>query len=295
MVTKGVTRGGWDKRFSFFDVVLAVVLSLVAVVTLYPVLYIVAVSFSDTAYIVQNKVVLWPRGFNLDAYKQILESPKIPRAYWNTIKYTSTGTFINLLMTAVAAYPLSRPGMVGRKFFMVAIVLTMFLNGGIIPTFLIVQKLNLIDSIWAIVLPNAIWTVELLIMKSFYENMSPALRESAVMDGASEYRVLFHIVIPLSKPALASIGLFFFMGHWNSFFLPMIYFNDVKLYPLQVVLRDMLLFDTNKQAGAIEQALIAPQALKNATIFISMVPVLLIYPFAQKYFAQGIMLGSEKG
>ncbi|MBO9607617.1 MAG: carbohydrate ABC transporter permease [Paenibacillaceae bacterium] len=295
MVTKGVTRGRWDKRFSFFDVVLAVVLSLVAVVTLYPVLYVVAVSFSDTAYIVQNKVVLWPRGFNFDAYKQILESPKIPRAYWNTIKYTSLGTFINLLMTAVAAYPLSRPGFVGRKFFMVAIVLTMFLNGGIIPTFLIVQKLNLIDSIWAIVLPNAIWTVELLIMKSFYENMSPSLRESAVMDGASEYRVLFHIMIPLSKPALASIGLFFFMGHWNSFFLPMIYLNEVKLYPLQVVLRDMLLFDTNKQAGAIEQALIAPQALKNATIFISMVPVLLIYPFAQKYFAQGIMLGSEKG
>lgn len=290
-----VTRGGWDKRFTVFDIVLAIVLSLVAIVTLYPVLYIVSVSFSDTAYIVQHKVFLWPRGFTVDAYKQILDSSKIPRAYGNTILYTTVGTFINLVMTAVAAYPLSRPGFVGRTFFMVAIVLTMFLNGGMIPTFLIVQKLNLIDSIWAIVLPNAIWTVELLILKSFYENMSPALRESAVMDGASEYRVLFHIVIPLSKPALASIGLFFFMGHWNSFFLPMIYLNDVKLYPLQVVLRDMLLFDTNKQAGAIEQALIAPQALKNATIFISMVPVLLIYPFAQKYFAKGIMLGSEKG
>lgn len=290
-----VRRGSLNKRFTFFDFLLTVVLGLIAIVTVYPVVYIVAVSFSDTAYIVQNKVFLWPRGFNIEAYKQILESPRIPRAYWNTILYTTVGTFINLLMTAVAAYPLSRTGFVGRKFFMVAIVLTMFLNGGIIPTFLIVQKLNLIDSIWAIVLPNAIWTVELLIIKSFYENMSPSLRESAVMDGASEYRVLFNIVIPLSKPALASIGLFYFMGHWNSFFIPMIYLNDAKLYPLQVVLRDMLLFDTNKQAGAIEQALLAPQALKNATIFISMVPVLLIYPFAQKYFAQGIMLGSEKG
>ncbi|WP_409344548.1 carbohydrate ABC transporter permease [Paenibacillus sp. MBLB4367] len=290
-----VRRGALGQRFTLFDFFLTVVLSLVAIVTVYPVVYIVAVSFSETSYIVQNKVFLWPRGFNFDAYKEILESPRIPRAYLNTILYTAVGTFINLLMTAIAAYPLSRHGFVGKKFFMVAIVLTMFLNGGIIPTFLIVQKLNLIDSIWAIVLPNAIWTVELLIIKSFYEAMSPSLRESAVMDGASEYRVLFSIVIPLSKPALASIGLFYFMGHWNSFFIPMIYLNDAKLYPLQVVLRDMLFFDTNKQSGLIEQALLAPQALKNATIFISMVPVLLIYPFAQKYFAKGIMLGSEKG
>jgi len=290
-----VKRGGLEKRFTFFDFVITVVLSLVAIVTLYPVLYTVSVSFSDPAYIVQNKVYLWPRGFNIEAYKQVLESPKIPRAYWNTILYTTVGTFINLLMTAVAAYPLSRKGLVGRKFFVVAIVLPMFLNGGIIPTFLVVQKLNLIDSIWAIVLPNAIWTIELLIIKSFYENMSSALRESAVIDGASEYRVLFNIVIPLSKPALASIGLFYFMGHWNSFFIPMIYLNDINLYPLQVVLRDMLLFDTNKQEAAIEQMLIPPQALKNATIFISMIPVLIIYPFAQKYFAKGIMLGSEKG
>ncbi|MNI38852.1 L-arabinose transport system permease protein AraQ [compost metagenome] len=213
----------------------------------------------------------------------------------NTILYTTVGTGINLLMTAVAAYPLSRPGFFGRKYFMIAIVLTMFLSGGIIPTYLIVQQLNLIDSMWALVLPNAIWTIELLILKSFYENMSSSLRESAVIDGASEYRILFSIIIPLSKPALASIGLFYFMGHWNSFFIPMIYLNDAKLYPLQVVLRDMLFFDTTKETGLVDQVALAPQALKNATIFISMIPVLLIYPFAQKYFAKGIMLGSEKG
>ncbi|GAB2675952.1 carbohydrate ABC transporter permease [Paenibacillus thermoaerophilus] len=282
-------------RLTWFDFVLIVLLSLVGAATLYPLLYIVAISFSDSASIVQNRVFLWPKGFNIDAYKQILESPRIPRAYMNTILYTGLGTAINLLMTAVAAYPLSRPGFFGRRFFMVAIVLTMFLNGGIIPTFLIVQKLHLIDTIWAIVLPNAIWTIELLILKSFYENMSGALRESALIDGASEYRILFSIIIPLSKPALASIGLFYFMGHWNSFFLPMIYLNDAKLYPLQVVLRDMLLFDTAKETGIAEQAMLTPQALKNATIFISMIPVLLIYPFAQKYFAKGIMLGSEKG
>jgi putative aldouronate transport system permease protein len=285
------------RRWTFFDVILTAVLAAVACATVYPVVYIVAVSFSDTASIVQNKVFLWPKGFNLHAYQEILENPRIPRSYLNTILYTSVGTAVNLLMTAVAAYPLSRPGFFGRKFFMIAIVLTMFFTGGMIPTYLIVQKLHLIDSIWALVLPNAIWTIELLILKSFYESMSGSLRESAVIDGASEYRILFRIVMPLSKPALASVGLFFFMGHWNSFFLPMIYLNDAKLYPLQVVLRDMLIFDSAKETGsAAEQAAaLTPQALKNATIFVSMIPVLLIYPFAQKYFAQGIMLGSEKG
>lgn len=290
-----VKRKAFPNRWTLFDMILTLVLSIVAIVTVYPVLYIVVISFSDTASIVQNKVFLWPKGFNLDAYKEILASPKIPRAYMNTILYTVVGTAINLLMTAVAAYPLSRPGFFGRKYFMIAIVLTMFLNGGMIPTFLIVQKLHLIDSMWALVIPNAIWTIELLILKSFYEAMSSSLRESAVIDGASEYRILFSIIIPLSKPALASIGLFYFMGHWNSFFLPMIYLNDMKLYPLQVVLRDMLFFDMSKESGLVDQAALAPQAVKNATIFISMVPVLLIYPFAQRYFAKGIMLGSEKG
>lgn len=284
-----------ESSWTLFDIILTIILTMVAIVTIYPIVYIVAISFSETAYIVQNKVYLWPKGFNIEAYKQILDSPKIPRAYMNTIIYTVVGTGINLIMTAIAAYPLSRPGFFGRKYFMIAIVLTMFLSGGIIPTYLIVQKLHLIDSMWAIVLPNAIWTVELLILKSFYENMSSSLRESAVIDGASEYRILYSIIIPLSKPALASIGLFYFMGHWNSFFLPMIYLNDTKLYPLQVVLRDMLFFDTTKETGLVDQAALAPQALKNATIFISMIPVLMMYPFAQKYFAKGIMLGSEKG
>jgi putative aldouronate transport system permease protein len=282
-------------RFSVFDVFLTVVLVLVAAVTVYPVIYVVAISFSDTASIVQNKVFLFPKGFNLSAYKAVMQDARVPRAYLNTILYTSLGTAINLLMSAVAAYPLSRPGFFGRKFFLIAIVLTMFFNGGIIPTYLIVQKLHLIDTIWALVLPNAIWTIELLILKNFYESMSCSLRESAVIDGASEYRILFQIVIPLSKPALASIGLFYFMGHWNSFFLPMIYLNDQHLYPLQVVLKDMLISDQAKETALVDKAALTPQAMKNATIFLSMVPVLMVYPFAQKYFAKGIMLGSEKG
>jgi len=173
--------------------------------------------------------------------------------------------------------------------------LTMFLQPGIIPNYLIVQKFGLLDTIWALVIPNAIWTFELIILKTFYENMSTQIREAARIDGASEYRILFSIIIPLSKPALASIGLFYFMGHWNSYFIPMIYLNDSTLYPLQVVLRNMLIFSEGNTSSLVDSSALAPQALKNATIVLSMIPVLMIYPFAQKYFAKGVMLGSEKG
>jgi len=282
-------------RFTFFGVINAIMLVGVAIATLYPVLYIAAVSLSDTASVSQGQVWLLPKGLNFEAYAEVLKDDKIPRAYLNTIFYTAFGTFVNLLMTAIAAYPLANRDLVFRKFWMLMIVLTMFLNPGIIPNYLIVQQLGLIDSVWALVLPNAIWTFELIILKTFYENMSSQIREAALIDGASEFRILFNIVIPLSKPAMASIGLFYFMGHWNSFFLPMIYLNDQALYPLQVVLRGMLIFNEGSTAGLVDKAALAPQAMKNATIVLAMIPVLIVYPFAQKYFAKGVMLGSEKG
>ncbi|MCE3201697.1 carbohydrate ABC transporter permease [Paenibacillus sonchi] len=284
-----------ERKISLFGVINTLILTLVAVATLYPILYITAISLSDTVSVVQGKVFLFPKGFNFEAYGEVLKNDTIPRAYLNSVFYTALGTFVNLLFTAVAAYPLSQKGFFGRKFFMTAIVLTMFLNPGIIPTYVVVQQLGLTDSVWALVLPNAIWTMELIILKSFYENMSSQIREAALIDGASEYRILFNIVIPLSKPALASIGLFYFMGHWNSFFLPLIYLNDADKYPLQVVLRDMLIYSAENDAGLVDRSALAPQSIKNATIVLSMIPVLLIYPFAQKYFAKGVMLGSEKG
>ncbi|WP_261305621.1 carbohydrate ABC transporter permease [Paenibacillus andongensis] len=284
-----------QRRLSVFGIVNGILLICVAIATLYPVLYMIAVSLSETSSVIQGKVFLLPKGINLGAYMEVLKNDKIPRAYLNSIYYTALGTFINLLFTSVAAYPLSQRTFFGRKFFMLAIVMTMFFNAGIIPTYMVVQQLGLLDSVWAIVLPNAIWTMELIILKSFYENMSSQIREAAVIDGASEYRILFRIVIPLSKPALASIGLFYFMGHWNSFFLPMIYLSDKDMYPLQVVLRDMLIFNAENDAALVDRAALAPQAMKNATIVLSMIPVLVIYPFAQKYFAKGVMLGSEKG
>lgn len=290
-----------NKRFglrniSLFGIINTLILTCLAIITVYPVVYITAVSLSATSEVVQGNISLFPKGFNLDAYAQVLNDDRVPRAYLNTIFYTVLGTVINLLLTAVAAYPLARKNFFGRKFFLLAIIMTMFLNPGIIPNYLIVSELGLLDSVWALVLPNAIWTFELLILKSFYENMSESLREAAVVDGASEYRILSQIVLPLSKPALASIGLFYFMGHWNSFFIPLIYLNDANMYPLQVVLRDMLIFSENgSNPSLVDASALAPQAMKNATIVLSMIPVLLIYPFAQKYFAKGVMLGSEKG
>lgn len=282
-------------KLSVFDIFNYILMTIIGIIMVYPVIYIVAISFSDTLYIVQGKVVLFPRGFNIDAYKEIFSNNRVPRAYLNTILYTSVGVLFNLVMTAVAAYPLSRQDFFGRKFFIIAIVLTMFLNGGIVPNYLIVQKLGMIDTMWALVIPNVIWTFELLILKSFYENMSESLRDAALIDGASEFRILFNIIIPLSKPALASIGLFYFMGHWNSFFLPLIYLNDARMFPLQLVLRDMLIFENTNDMNLVDMAALTPEAMKNATIFITMIPVLMVYPFAQKYFSKGVMLGSEKG
>jgi len=285
-----------QRKFGLFDLFNTIVLALVACATIIPLIYIAAISLSDTASVTQGKVWLWPKGLNFNAYSQVLNGIKIPRAYLNTIMYTALGTFINVFMTCLAAYPLSQREFVGRKYWMFLIVITMFLNPGIIPNYLIVKELGMIDSVWALVIPNAIWTFQLIILKSFFEGSSSAIREAAKVDGASDYRILFNIMLPLSKPALASIALFYFIGHWNSYFLPMIYLNTDTLYPLQVVLRQMLVFSEGSGSSAIvEAAALAPQAKKNATIVLAMIPVLLVYPFAQKYFAKGVMLGSEKG
>ncbi|NMA82829.1 MAG: carbohydrate ABC transporter permease [Epulopiscium sp.] len=285
-----------NKKWTLFDYVNTLIMIGVLVITLYPFIYVISISFSDSSYILQNQVKFYPRGFNLKAYKMIFESPKIPRAYLNTIIYTTLGTLVNVFLTAITAYPLAKKNLVGKKIWMTMIIITMFFSGGMIPNFIIVQRLGMIDTIWAIIIPNAIWTYELIITKSFYESIPDSLYESAVIDGASEFRILFQIFLPLSKASLASITLFYVMGHWNSFFIPMIYLNDMKKYPLQVVLREMLIFDTARRSESLgDYAALTPEALKNAAIFVSILPILALYPFMQKYFVSGVMLGSVKG
>lgn len=278
-----------------FDILIIALALFIGAVMLYPLLYLFAVSLSDSYYIAQNKITFYPVGINIEAYKTIFKSNKIPGAYLNTVIYSGFGTLLSVLLTAVSAYPLSKKNLFGRKFFMTAIIITMFFSGGMIPNFLVVQRLGMINTVWSMLIPNAIWTFELILLMSFYESLPPSLYESAIIDGASEYSILFGIIIPLSKAAIASIALFYFMGQWNSYFIPMIYLNDSKKLPLQVILREMLIYDGTNDSNLVNAAKITPEALKDATIFISMVPVLVVYPFAQKYFTSGVMLGSVKG
>lgn len=283
------------EKATTFDILIIVLALFIGAVMLYPLLYLFAVSLSDSYYIAQNKITFYPVGINIEAYKTIFKSNKIPGAYLNTVIYSGFGTLLSVLLTAVSAYPLSKKNLFGRKFFMTAIIITMFFSGGMIPNFLVVQRLGMINTVWSMLIPNAIWTFELILLMSFYESLPPSLYESAIIDGASEYSILFGIIIPLSKAAIASIALFYFMGQWNSYFIPMIYLNDSKKLPLQVILREMLIYDGTNDSNLVNAAKITPEALKDATIFISMVPVLVVYPFAQKYFTSGVMLGSVKG
>ena len=283
------------EKFGVFDAVIYLLMGAVLISVLYPILNVVAISFSSSSFVVRNEVTIFPRGFTLDAYKELFSSSRIPRAYGNTLLYTGLGTGINLLMTILTAYPLSRPALTGRKLFMGLILFTIFFNGGTIPTFIVVQALGLRNTIWSMVLPNAIWTMELLILISFFRSVPQALHESAVLDGTSEATILWRIFVPLSKASLASVGLFYFMGHWNSYFLPLIYLDDQKLYPLQLVLKDMLLDESATISNVVSGSAITPASLKNAVIFITMVPVMIIYPMVQKYFVKGVMIGSVKG
>ena len=283
------------EKTGLFDIIITLVMGLILVIILYPMLNIIAISFSGSAHVVQRSVTVFPRGFTLDAYREIFSSPKIPRAYMNTLIYTGLGTAINILMTILTAYPLSKSHLVGRKGFMTMIMLTMFFSGGMIPTYIVVRTLGMINTIWSLLLPNAIWTIELLILMSFFRSLPNAIYESAVIDGASEYRILWQLYVPLSKASLASIGLFYFMGHWNSYVLPFLYLNDQSMYPIQLVLKDMLLDETSSISNMVTTSAFTPTSLKNAVIFITMIPVMIIYPFVQRYFVQGVMIGSVKG
>lgn len=296
---KNVSRGstGMKERFGAIDALVHLILILVSISVLYPLLHTIAVSFSDSYSVMANKVLVLPRGFNLESYAYLLSNQKVPRAFLNSVCYTVLGVSINLLMTVVMAYPLSKSQLLGRNVVLKMVMFTMFFSGGTIPTFLLVKDLHLLDSVWSLVLPNAIWTMEMLILVSFFRSLPASLFESAYLDGASEYRILWQIAVPLSKASIASIAMFFFMGHWNSYFVPMIYLNSSEKFPLQLILRSMLLEDSENMTSkmGIETAAVTPTAVKNAVIFITMVPVMLVYPFVQKYFVKGVMIGSIKG
>jgi putative aldouronate transport system permease protein len=287
-----VTKG----RF-IFNVINAVIMIVVCIVTLYPLLYVAAASLSKPIFIAQGKVGIIPQGFTTTAYKMVFEYPMIGRSYFNTILYTTLGTFINLVLTMFAAYPLSRKSFLGRRFFNFMIFIPMIFNAGMIPSFLVVNGLGIRNTIWAMVLPGAISSFNVIIMKTFFQGIPEALEESARIDGATHMQILFRIILPLSIPSIVTVGLFYAVGHWNSFFGAMLYLRDPKMQPIQIVLRNIVIMnqtDSVMQSINDDRAQIS-EAVKYATIMVATLPILLVYPFIQKYFVKGVMIGSVKG
>ena len=270
---------------------------LIGFITLYPLWYILVVSLSSAQYINMGKVSFIPRGFNFDAYKIVFANDNIWHSYANTVLYTSLGTLINVVMTTMCAYPLSRKDFYGRRFFTVFVTLTMFISGGMIPLYLVIMKLHLINTMWAIVLPPAISTYNMIVMRTSFEAIPMSLVESAYLDGANDAQILTRIIVPLSKPIIATMTLFYAVAHWNSFFPAMLYLNEQSKYPVQVLMRDIVIAgDVTSDSGDLASNVnILATNYKYAVIIISVVPILAVYPLLQKHFTKGVMVGAVKG
>jgi putative aldouronate transport system permease protein len=279
-----------------FDSANTILLLMLVVMILYPLWNMAIVSVSAVFPVMRGEVRFWPIGFNLDAYRSLLARPSVVQAYGNTLLYTAVGTLINVVMTALCAYPLSRKDLIGKSFFTVFIVITMLFSGGMIPTFLVVNSLGLYNTMWAIVLPPAINVWYMIIMRTFFQNIPHEIHEAAYMDGANDLHIFVRIILPLSVPVLATMLLFYSVWHWNSFFPSLIYLNDVKLYPIQLIMRSMVVEGQASDSGNAGREIgVAITSLKYAVIMITILPIVCVYPFIQKYFVKGAMIGSLKG
>lgn len=280
---------------NIFSVINVWMMLVIAIVTLYPFINVVAVSLSENHYVNSGMVTFWPRGINFDSYKYVLGMKMILSGYMVTTFVVVIGTAISLIMTALTAYPLAKRDLWGRNVILFLIVFTMLFSGGMIPSFLLVKKLGLINSLWALIIPGAISAYNLIIMKNFFQSIPDSLLESARIDGLSELGILFKIVLPLSTAAVATIGLFYAVGNWNAFFNAVMYINDKSKWPLQLVLRQVL-FDSVSQAGSEADMVKVPlESIKMAVIVATTLPILFVYPFVQKHFIKGVMIGSVKG
>lgn len=283
------------KKGMLFDLLNGLILTAVALVTLYPFLYVVFASFSDPLKLMSNSGLLFaPMGFSLNAYVRVFDNPSIYSGYANTFFYVVVGTLVNIVATCMAAYVLSRKQFMLRRFLTVMFIFTMYFSGGLIPSYLLIKDLGLINSRLSLILPGAVNTFNLMIMITGFEGVPESLEESARMDGAGDWTILFRIIMPLAKPTIMVMLLYYAVGHWNSWFNAMIYLRDADKMPLQIFLRDIL---TRSQLGAMTGQVDVEDVgltIKYATIIVSTVPVLCIYPFIQKHFVKGVMIGAVK-
>lgn len=283
-----------------FYIINYVILTLITLCILYPLLYIVMCSFSSTYAVTTNQVFLWPVGFNVEAYRTILGHSLIRSGYLNAFIYMIGGTMMNLLLQTLCAYPLSRRDLPGNRFFTSYFLFTMFFSGGMIPNYLLLKNLNMLNTRWALIIPFAFLPYYMLVMRTFFSNNIPSeLREAASIDGCSEFRFFFCIVLPLSQSVIAVVVLFCAVLHWNGFFRALLYLNDPDLFPLQLVLRDIL-FISNISEQLVnapderEAAVQMREMVKYAVIIVGSLPLMVLYPFVQKYFVKGVMIGSVK-
>jgi len=280
---------------------------MLVIITLYPVLNIASVSMSSSRAVESGLVTVYPKEFTLKAYEMIFKNNVIPRGFINSIFYTFTGTLICMIMTILLAYPLSKSDLPFRPVIVMFMVITMYFSGGLLPTFLNIRRLGLYDNYLALLLPSALSTTNTMIMVTFFRNLPNELEESAYLDGANEFILLIRIVLPLSSASLATISLFYAVGKWNDWYSALIYLKDAYKFPLPMILRELIMRD--KIAEMLETGgmlagnrmvddmnrMVNYDTLKHATLFVSMVPMLILYPFIQKYFVKGVMIGSLKG
>jgi putative aldouronate transport system permease protein len=273
------------------------ILTLIALTCLLPLLHIMAVSLSDTHSIISGRVTLWPKGWNPDAFRSMLVGTRIVPAFWNSVTITVVGTALSMLATILTAYPLSRRLFPGRRLFTLLMIFTMMFTGGMIPTYLTVKAFGLINSYWALWIPALVNTYNMLVMRTYFENIPDELEEAAKMDGCGQWRQLVQIILPLSKPVLATIALFYAVFYWNLFMNVLIYINQSVHYNLAVLVQQMIqnqqLLQELVLTGA--QVEVVPESLKAASVMVMIVPMLIVYPFLQKYFVKGVMLGAVKG
>jgi len=282
-----------------FSVINIVLLALLMLITAYPLLYVVFASLSDPSSIVAYRgALLKPLGLTMDAYTRVLQNPMIAIGYRNTVFYVVAGTALNITLTCLGAYALSRQNVMFKRPIMLLIIFTLFFNGGLIPTYLLVgQTLHMADTVWALIVPTAINTINLIILKTAFESVPVSLEEAARIDGANDFTILFRVVLPLSLPALSVVVLFYAVAHWNAYFQALIYIQSRDLYPLQLVLREILItsnvesMTTSVSSGDRFEI---GQTIKYATIVVATLPILLIYPFLQRYFVKGALLGAIK-
>ena len=279
-------------------VIMVIVLCLASLAALYPFLYVFSMAISSPEHVLRRDVYLYPRGIGLEGYRLVFSNANIWRSYANTIYYTLVGTSINVTLTVLAAYPLSRPRFVLRRPLSLMITFTMFFGGGMIPFFIVISRLGLYNTRWGVLLPFAVSAWNIIIARTFYESIPEALIESATIDGAGNMVTLVKIVLPLSGSILSVLALFYAVGHWNSYFWPLVLLNNPELQPLQIYLYKILVQlkqDTMAGAQIGISRTVAAEQFKYSSIIVSILPIIVVYPFLQKYFVKGVMIGAVKG